>query len=415
MTALLWLDEDREWIVRDRVAGDGDGRITLAWPRGEWKGADPQLVLIVARDHGWQPAVVWLALARPGRVVSTFERSITLERFFALEPPLSIEELSDALPPRHRRVVERHGPLPPGGGRYLVEALLSLRPDMQDAVSELTDLDVVVPTGRIGELLAWEKDATGTLLEIGGVRRDVLRRWRPSNSDVPFLVGLPELRVHENTLIDYDASQFAEWIPAEARQVGWRVFASGAQRMFVMNANATSVEHTLGVDLVYFNEARGSLVLVQYKKLVRDRNGAWHYRPKGRLISELTRMRKVDEQCARSRDGEFRLLPTPCWVKLCRTERLDLERTRLLEGMYLARPHFEQLLEDPSVRGPKGGVRLDYDTVDRHLSNSLFTDLVRDGWIGSTGTGTAYVADQIRRSLTARRAVVVGVHSDEGD
>lgn len=48
--------------------------------------------------------------------------------------------------------------------------------------------------------------------------------------------------------------------------------------MFVMNANRTPVERTLGVDLVYWNEQERAFVLVQYKKMVRRRVGKDRYK-----------------------------------------------------------------------------------------------------------------------------------------
>jgi hypothetical protein len=78
--------------------------------------------------------------------------------------------------------------------------------------------------------------------------------------------------------------------------------------------------------------------------------------------------------------------------------------------MYLARAHFEKLLE--TCKGPRGGVRLSYENVSRCLSNTTFIELVRDGWIGSSGIGTEQVRDLIRESYETRHAVLFGVQSD---
>lgn len=63
------------------------------------------------------------------------------------------------------------------------------------------------------------------------------------------------------------------------------------------------------------------------------------------------------------------------------------------------------------VNGPRGGVRIGYDNVDRYFNNTSFTDLVRDGWVGSRGVAvaTAQIATLVRRSLDTGHAVLIGV------
>jgi hypothetical protein len=78
---------------------------------------------------------------------------------------------------------------------------------------------------------------------------------------------------HEDALISYDTGRFRRWTEVPSARVEWRVFGSGDKKIFIMNANTKPVEHSLGVDLVYFNESRRSFVLVQYKKMGRSIRG----------------------------------------------------------------------------------------------------------------------------------------------
>ncbi|MDQ2848497.1 MAG: hypothetical protein M3Y77_19620 [Actinomycetota bacterium] len=77
--------------------------------------------------------------------------------------------------------------------------------------------------------------------------------------------------------------------------------------------------------------------------------------------------------------------------------------------MYLARSHFEELLNKSA--GPRGGKQLTYDNVPRHITNTMFIDLVKDGWIGSRGAATGQIEELIQQSLATRHAVVVGIES----
>jgi len=177
-----------------------------------------------------------------------------------------------------------------------------------------------------------------------------------------------------------------------------------------MNANTEPVENTLGVDVVYFNEAFKSFVLVQYKRLVRESNaegesGVW-YRPDHNLSTELDRMGVVDSLYG-SREGDFRLFSQACWVKLCDPSAVVQDPLQLIKGMYLTRKHFVELLE--VCKGPRGGVRLGYDNVPRHINNTLFVELVKEGWVGTCGTGTMELGEVVRMVLENRRALVLGV------
>jgi hypothetical protein len=181
-----------------------------------------------------------------------------------------------------------------------------------------------------------------------------------------------------------------------------------------MNANRTAVEHTLGVDVVYWNEQRSSFVLVQYKKLRREGNDNEgttqpEYRPDHNLGGELERMRQVDARCT-PQPGDFRLLSTPCWLKLCNPSGRVGDASDLIKGMYFAREHFEELIR--TCRGPKGGTVITYENSTRHLSNTLFIELVQDGWIGSSGSASDQIRDIVRESISTGHSVLFGAQTE---
>ena len=345
---------------RGAVLGTG-AEFTEARRRGDWEGAEPHLALMIEEDA---QEIRWLGRAQGGRVITDRDRIVKVSEIQEISRlPISVMQLT--LPPRHQDVMSRNGILPPAGGAAVISALKDLRPEEVDLIDYLQrPLGVRLPAGPRGELLNQERDGLGLLLDIAGVgRQSFLQSWSPTRADVPFLAGIPDRAELEDHLIAHDIERFSSWFPSATSQLAWRVFSNGRRRMFIMNANRTAIEHTLGVDVVYWNEDEGAFVLVQYKKMKRDRDGAADnakllaYRPDHNLESELERMRRVDEMCLEN-VGDFRLSAAPCWVKLCDPQPRLQNPSELIRGMYLARAHFEKLLETcKGPRSPAFGVR----------------------------------------------------------
>jgi hypothetical protein len=230
------------------------------------------------------------------------------------------------------------------------------------------------------------------LLDIAGVSRGVLRMWNQPPAATPFLHGMSSTPALEDHLIAYDVERFSDWVNVATDDVAWRAFASARRRIFVMNAKRTPVERTLGVDVVYWNDQDKAFVLVQYKKMTRESTGKSRsgstayrgiYRPDRNLLAELARMAAIDALCEQQ-PGDFRLLPTPCWLKLCRFDVQVRDLAALVGGMYLARVHFEELITKSA--GRRGAKHLTYDHVE----------LVKDGWIGSRGAATGQIEQPVR-------------------
>ena len=87
-------------------------------------------------------------------------------------------------------------------------------------------------------------------------------------------------------------------------------------------------------------------------------------------------------------------------VKLVRpSEHADPNSDRLLSGIYLPVPYLDELLAGGATLGPRGGQWLGYDTIDRHLTTTLFVALVREG---STGTREPRTLFDIRYKARSR-------------
>jgi len=46
----------------------------------------------------------------------------------------------------------------------------------------------------------------------------------------------------------------------------------------------------------------------------------------------------------------------PSWLKVCQWQAYIPQTSDMILGMYFPREHFEQLRDDPRIKGPHGGV-----------------------------------------------------------
>jgi hypothetical protein len=181
------------------------------------------------------------------------------------------------------------------------------------------------------------------------------------------------------------------WLTQKTHHTSWRTFSEFGQRLLVANANNDTAEHTLGVDLIYYNVSRGSMILVQYKKLDAKNNGSFYPGGDSNLADEIQRMHALDRYVTanRSPHDDFRLEPSPCWVKLCQDQAYIPQTADMIPGMYFSLDHFQHLRDDPRLKGPQGGVRFAYDNVPSYPRPSrMMTRFVTSASARATATRT---------------------------
>ncbi|MGC0400554.1 hypothetical protein RKD27_003198 [Streptomyces sp. SAI-126] len=418
------------WLIR--------GERTFAYPHKDWRKPRVWCLAFFTDRHAraGQRKIIGVGSVFPGRRSGTYERALLTRDFTALRIPLPLVDLEDAMG-ASRRFLGDDGRMSPAAGDKLLSAVRNLRPELNETLDDLENsLGANPPTGQEGEQRSLEKDALGTLLETFGTDRDPLEAWQqplsgddPRSRSVPFVEGLPALRQIEDQQIVHDYMRFPGMQGEDAVQVGWRIYRRNSEsphRLFVYNANRTNAETVMGVDMIYVNEQARSVAMVQYKRMRQSGRG-WVYWLDATGERELKRMEAVDNECKAEEEraragqkgsttlGDPRLVSTPSMVKLCRTTPFMMNSAALIPGMYLTREHFWELLQRPEADGPSGGTRIDEESVPRYLNNTTFTTLLRDGWIGTRGTGWDYVIHLIRESLAAGGpgSVVVGMHRSE--
>lgn len=265
-----------------------------------------------------------------------------------------------------------------------------------------------------------ERDAVGVALDIFGAdRKRVLSSWssppEAAGPVPPFLARLNSAYLREEQMLLHDARTFPGWELVEQHQVGTATFRKGGEYLTIYNVNQTTVEGALGVDLVYYNYRYDAYVLIQYKRLLRERSPQGE--PVFRLSSgdyhvELERMRRFAAAnpvpACGSPDG-YRLEPAAFYFKLCEADTVTPFSGDLIKGMYIPLPYWEVLLSSGALAGPRDGLRVSYATARRHLANQSFIHLVQDGWIGSRGTTSASITRVISERLSEKTSVLLAI------
>lgn len=67
-------------------------------------------------------------------------------------------------------------------------------------------------------------------------------------------------------------------------------------------------------------------------------------------------MEAVDKYAADNTgpDQDFRLDPSPSWLKICQPQACIPQTADMIPGMYFTREHFQRLRDDPRLQGPRG-------------------------------------------------------------
>lgn len=386
----------------------------------------------------------FICLARKGKRVVTSKNRVEFSSLVSLGG-LSLSEIEAHLDSQLSNYFIRSsqgagGKVPEATWAATLNAIRQLRPNVTDEIDRLETLTKyagVRLTGSRTEILAQEREALGVSLDIfsGGsaLRNQVLTQWAPKDEEVTgldegkqeasiqeteaslpsFLQGLPERYRQEESALQHD---LMNWNGATSVSIeGVSSFEQGSRKLSVVYANRNSLETTLGVDLIYFNEAFNQFVLVQYK-LMREESGQQVYRPDDQFREELSRMdafnsRYVDGESP-TKDSEIRLNADGFFFKLVPNRGLVAASGELSRGMYLPREYVHFLVGPHGPVGSRGGCVVNFENATRYLSNSEFISNVRLGRIGTYGSVSTLISNVIRAYYETGRGVVIAHETD---
>jgi hypothetical protein len=327
------------------------------------------------------------------------------------------------------------GRVPSSTWLALIKIILQERPNLTSEINRLFSLlqysDIQLQ-GKIAELWLQERDAFGVSMDIfsgkNELRKSILSEWvpvqesvedvnrenlsaelnAPSRGSLSFIRGLSKLRFREEDALQQDLFNWPGM--SSLHEFGATKFTQGERRLDVIYANRNPLEKTLGVDLIYYKEAYGLFVLVQYK-IMRKEGSDFIYRPDDQLFEELKRM---DDFCNTQpfsglvqKHEDYRLSDDGFLVKLVPDRGLTPATGDLIKGMYLPREYMNFLISEKGPKGERKGSAITFNTAKRYMTNSQFIENVNSGWIGTRGATSETIRNLIQEYYETGRAVLV--------
>lgn len=433
---LVFFDEERRSdLLRERAEGEY-APFTDALSVRDWEIRSVSLALLCFSPD----SIDFISIARKKDQVVTSKNRVEFSSLVSLNsiPIAALEtHLNARLLPYFIRVSRGVGGLiPPATWDALLGAIRIERPQFSGEIDRLLSIlkfSGFKLTGNAAEIMLQERDAVGIALDIfsgsNKLRERVLGEWAPKEDQISelneaektahllsspdsassFLNGIPaEYIIQEESAIQHDLFNWPEMTPMH--QAGVSVFKAGDRRLEVIYANRNDIEHTLGVDLLYYNEAYELFVLVQYK-LMRNEGDVAVYRPDHQLREELRLMDEFSNQHSSSAPitahEQYRLSADGFMLKLVPRKGLRPATGELIKGMYLTREYMHFLLGPHGPRGPAGGNQINFENTTRYMTNSQFTSLLNGGWIGTRGVQTEVIRAMIKQFYETGRALVV--------
>ncbi|MGR8999377.1 MAG: hypothetical protein ACU88J_10050 [Gammaproteobacteria bacterium] len=220
--------------------------------------------------------------------------------------------------------------------------------------------------------------------------------------------ALGRVKIIEDSVVEHDARNVPGYTLFQSDVIGRAIFQKGNEQLKIFTANRRELEHCIGVDLIYVNLTKQSIVMLQYKML--EPNGKiddqtdWVYRPDTQLDEEIIRMKKF-VNLHPSGPKEYRLNTEIFYLKFVKRDA-----TLASGGIIIPLDHFEKLRTDPVFKGPKNGLRLSYRTLNgRYLRQTPFLDLIKCGYIGAHAYTTIQLKVLIDAILDGNKSVVAAI------
>jgi hypothetical protein len=212
--------------------------------------------------------------------------------------------------------------------------------------------------------------------------------------------------VLEDNVITKDATIIPGFELIEKHMTGRAVFFNSGERLEVYTANKGPLEEMLGVDLIYINDTAGNTVMVQYKMLNAHTDPVtvktdWIFRPDNQFELEVARM-KLPTLNGTIKD--YRLHRSPFYFKFVKRKGDGESHASFVVSLN----HLQHVLDSPKSKGPKGGVRVSFDSLDGiYLRETDLLGLIRSGYIGTHRIETEALKPIIQAVAEGKRALVL--------
>lgn len=406
----------------------GIGEFTIAIHHGAFASLKaPTFCLLIADTDSGHKMMAGV-IGNPG-AITTIQSRVKLKRVFPIEPPspqglVELLENQTHVTALRTRLANREEltTLSAKLSRHIVEMLAKI--DDNDVALRSISSSLSVPR-RVRGNAALQEQSLRTALRAFGLSveapadevellsEDETAIARVSvNQDEEFgtyaISATPRvsrISAIEDGFVEHEARSVRGMDLVGSDATGRAIYRHRDERLEVITANRRPLEHALGVDLIYINTVRRNVVMVQHKMLGLS-GDSWVYRPDSQLDDEIARM----EAFARPGHGgeaEYRLHPGVFYLKFVKRDASIRQG-----GILMPLDHFKSFVTTPASRGPRGGVRVDYDALDgRYMREQPFVDLIRSGYIGAYAEDTMSLRTIVDAILREGGAVVAAIQS----
>lgn len=351
----------------------------------------------------------YLATATGKSVVSLFDSRLTIKKlrpvttssFHKIERKVTDAQmkrlLSDRLPTN-----DGFSMLSPKLSAHLIEVLAN----DSDNHSALDTVLSLLPRLRRTPHVNWaQEDAIQTAIAAFDIRANAIPAQVVLKRDASSGLSLLGAHLYEDNVVHADASQLPGFKAIAPDVTGRAVFEKRDERLVIYTANKLPLEKMLGVDLIYINETRGNIVMVQYKMLEegKQKSGThdWLFRPDKQLHHEIARMQLPDFHGALT---DYRLSRNPFFFKFVKRKIVDDSHQSFLVSL----AHLNQILASSGAKGPKDGIRLSYAVLDgTYLREADMISLIRSGYVGTHRAETKELATIISQVAKGNKALVL--------
>ena len=361
----------------------GFEHVTVARPHSTFQGLRvPTICLLEIESHDGTEC--YLGTATRKNAVGTFDSLLTIKKLRPIAPSSLREIDRDVTDTRLKHLIRARtliedgfSILSPKLSANIVESL-TRNPDNHAALD--TALALLPGLRRVPNNTWAQEDAIHIALAAFDIRNQIPDEVVLKNGATSGLSTVGAY-LYEDNVVREDATRLPGFDAIASDVTGRAVFQRGAERLTIYTANRLPLEKMLGVDLIYINETKGNIVMVQYKMLEettrKDKPSDWIFRPNKQFDSEVARMQIPTSQ---KKPTDYRLNCNPFFFKFVKRTLTGINATSFLVSL----DHLEQFLASPEARGPKGGVRVSYGALDgTYLRQGDLISLISSGYVGT--------------------------------
>jgi hypothetical protein len=191
------------------------------------------------------------------------------------------------------------------------------------------------------------------------------------------------------------------------------VFTDGNTRLTVIHANKQPLEQVFGADLIYYNDAYRSFVMVQYRVFDDNERGEQFRLPNKQLTEELGRMDAVLDKLRTVTPAStgigYRFVQNPFFLKFCKRVSFELHSTDLIKGRYLPFDYWKIFEHEGALVGERGGRFVTPVSIERYLAQDVFISFVEHAWLGNFPEQSAILEPIVAEILRTGRPLTVAI------